>query len=406
MFARYVARRYLFSSASRSVIHLISVLSAVAVAMPVAAMIVLLSVFNGFEGLVRSMGETADPDLTVTPAAGATFRPCGLDTAALARIPGIETLGFVLEQSALADRDGRQCVVTVRGIDDSCAALLSPLASTVCAGEFLTRRGDLDYLVAGRSLARSLGVRTLADADITLYALRRGDFTPLLPLANFRRRTLPLAGIYHPDDNGGEHRVYTSLRRARELFSYPDRVTALYLRTAPGADPDAVKRSVARIAGPDFRVRTRAELQASFHAVMKAEKWGIFFISLLVLFVAAFSIAGALAMLITDKRRDIATLRALGAPLPLVRSLFRTEGWLIAGTGAACGALLGIALCLVQQHLGLIEIPADTFLTKSYPVALRWTDLPAVAGAVVLVTACVTQCTVRSMLPNENVTRP
>ncbi len=124
------------------------------------------------------------------------------------------------------------------------------------------------------------------------------------------------------------------------------------------------------------------------------------------LFVAAFSIAGALAMLITDKRRDIATLRALGAPLPLVRSLFRTEGWLIAGTGAACGALLGIALCLVQQHFGLIEIPADTFLTKSYPVALRWTDLPAVAGAVVLVTACVTQCTVRSMLPNENVTRP
>ncbi len=236
--------------------------------------------------------------------------------------------------------------------------------------------------------------------------MRRGDFTPLLPLANFRRRTLPLAGIYHPDDNGGEHRVYTSLRRARELFSYPDRVTALYLRTTPGADPDAVKRSVARIAGPDFRVRTRAELQASFHAVMKAEKWGIFFISLLVLFVAAFSIAGALAMLITDKRRDIATLRALGAPLPLVRSLFRTEGWLIAGTGAACGALLGIALCLVQQHFGLIEIPADTFLTKSYPVALRWTDLPAVAGAVVLVTACVTQCTVRSMLPNENVTRP
>ncbi len=89
-----------------------------------------------------------------------------------------------------------------------------------------------------------------------------------------------------------------------------------------------------------------------------------------------------------------------------MRSLFRTEGWLIAGTGAACGALLGIALCLVQQHFGLIEIPADTFLTKSYPVTLRWTDLPAVAGAVVLVTACVTQCTVRSMLPNENVTRP
>ena len=214
----------------------------------------------------------------------------------------------------------------MRGIDDSCAALLSPLASTVCAGEFLTRRGDLDYLVAGRSLARSLGVRTLARCRH--HALRPA--ARRLHAAAAPRQLPPPhpapRGHLPPDDNGGEHRVIPRSAGPGALLLPRPGHGALHLRTTPGADPDAVKRSVARIAGPDFRVRTRAELQGVVPRGHEGREWGIFFISLLVLFVAAFSIAGALAMLITDKRRDIATLRALGAPLPLVRSLFRTEG--------------------------------------------------------------------------------
>lgn len=401
MFARYVARRYLFAPKSRAVINRIAVLSAVAVAMPVAAMIILLSVFNGFETLVKSMGAAFDADLTMTAVQGQTFPAEALDTMALARTEGVAAFSYMLEQGALADRNGRQATLTVRGVDDAYAAVLPGVAASVASGEMCVRLGDLDRLVVGRAMAHTLGIRSLADADVVLYALRRGNFSALLPLENFRRRTVPVAGVYVLDLRTEQQYVLTSLRLAQELFSYPGRASALLVRVAEGADPVAVKRELERVAGPGFRVRTREEMQATFYAVMSYEKWGIFFISLLVMVVAAFSVVGALAMLITDKRRDIATLRALGASVALVRAVFRAEGWLVAGLGAAGGAVLGVALSLVQQHFGLIEIPAESFLTKSYPVEFRWADLVAVAAAFALVASCITQLTVHSMIKNE-----
>ena len=164
-----------------------------------------------------------------------------------------------------------------------------------------------------------------------------------------------------------------SLHMAQELFNYPGRASALLLRTAPGADAEQVAARVARIAGDDFRLRTRAEMQASLYRIMRYEKWGIFFISLLVLVIASFSIVGALAMLIVEKRDDAATLRALGADTSFLRRLFSAEG-------------------------ALIRIPAESFLMQSYPVEFRWTDLAAVAVAFTLVAGLITHLTVRSMI--------
>ena len=160
-------------------------------------------------------------------------------------------------------------------------------------------------------------------------------------------------------------------------------------------------RLLARQTGGDYRVRTRHELRASFYRIMTYEKWGIFFISLLVLVIASFSVVGALAMLIVDKRRDIVTLRALGADTSLVRAIFRSEGLLICGLGAACGALLGVGLSLLQQHFGLIEIPAETLLAKSYPVEFRPGDLLAVLVAFGLVAYVISNITVRSMVKHN-----
>ena len=155
---------------------------------------------------------------------------------------------------------------------------------------------------------------------------------------------------------------------------------------------------MARIAGDDFRLRTRAEMQASLYRIMRYEKWGIFFISLLVLVIASFSIVGALAMLIVEKRDDAATLRALGADTSFLRRLFSAEGALISGAGALLGVVLGVGATLLQQHYGLIRIPAESFLMQSYPVEFRWTDLAAVAVAFTLVAGLITHLTVRSMI--------
>ncbi len=394
------ARRYLFSAQSRSVVNLISGLSVAAVAMPVAAMIILLSVFNGFETLVRSMYSAFDADLNVSPLRGRTFEASALDTAAMRRIPGVAALSFTLEQSALLKHDGRQATATVRGVDDAYGEVFA-LGDAVTSGEWRVRLGDLERLVVGQAMAYRLGIRSLADADVTLYAVRRGRFSSLLPLENYTRRTVPVGGAYTLDLETEQQYVLASLRLAQSLFNYPGRASALVVRLAPDADARGVKQALARIAGDDFLVRTRDELRASFYRIMLYEKWGIFFIAFLVLVVASFSVVGALTMLIVEKRDEIATLRALGADRRFVRAVFRREGYLICGCGALLGVVLGVGACLLQQHFGLIEIPAETFLTKSYPVEFRPADLLAVLAAFAAVAFLLSNLTVHGTIKNN-----
>ncbi|MEG1863874.1 MAG: FtsX-like permease family protein [Alistipes sp.] len=400
MLPQLFARRYLFSPKSRSVINLISGLSVAAVAMPVAAMIILLSVFNGFETLVRSMCSVFDADLTVSVRQGQTYPASALDTAALSRISGVGDLSFILEQSALLEHDGRQATATVRGVDDRYQRVL-PLSDAVTTGEERVRIGDLDRLLIGQSMAYQLGVHTLADAEITAYAVRRGSFSSLLPTENYTRRSLPVGGVFTLDLETERTYVLSSLRLAQALFLYPDRVSALVIRLDDPAAAEQVKKAVEESVGQDFKVRTRYELKASFYQIMTYEKWGIFLISLLVLVVASFSVVGALAMLIVDKRHDITTLRALGADTQLIRAIFRSEGLLICVLGAALGVLLGVGATLLQQHFGLIEIPAETFLTKSYPVEFRLPDLVVVVVAFAAVALLLTNITVRNMIKNK-----
>ena len=399
MLSRFIARRYLFSPHSRSVVNLISGLSVAAVAVPVAAMVILLSVFNGFETLVKSMYSAFDADLTLTPRRGQTFAQSEIDTAALRRIPGVASFSWTLEQSALLEHGGRQATATVRGVDDSYGEVFD-LGDAVTTGEWRVRLGDLERLVIGQSMAWMLGIRTLADADVTLYAVRRGSFSTLLPMGNYTRRTEPVGGVYVLDLDTERTYVLTSLRLAQSLFEAEGRASGLVFRLTPDADVERTREAVSEAAGDSFRVRTRDELRASFYRIMTYEKWGIFFIALLVLVIASFSVVGALSMLIVEKRRDIATLRALGADTLLLRRIFRTEGLLICGLGAVIGLLLGVALSLVQQYFGVIEIPAETFLTKSYPVELRLSDLFAVAVTFSLVSLLLADVTVRSMIKN------
>ena len=377
MLAGWFARRYFLSRKSHAVINVIAGVSVVSIAVPVAAMIILLSVFNGFEQLVRSMNSHFDADLTLTAREGGTFATASLDTAALRRVPGVAALSFALEQSALVEYRGRQAMAVVRGVDDAYAATV-PVADCIAAGEYRVRLGDLDELVFGRGLAYELGIRSLGESDGILYALRRTGFSSLLPMEGYTRRRAGVAGIYAADAETDSRYVFTSLRLAQELFAYPDRVSMVAIRVADGARVSDVKRHV-----------------ASFYTIMQYEKWGIFLMSFMVLVIASFSIVGAVVMLVLDKRPAFVTLYAMGADTRFIRRIFYCEGALIGGLGAVAGIVLGVALCLLQQHFGLIEIPADTFLVKSYPVLLRGGDVAAVVLAFTAVIGTVTAITVR-----------
>lgn len=400
MLARFFARRYLFSPKSHSVINLIAGVSVFSFAMPVAAMIILLSVLNGFGEFAKGMSSSFDADLRISAREGQTFAVEDLDSTALARIPGVEAVSYILEQEVLFEHNGLQTMATLRGVDDAYAEVF-PIAATVVTGSWGVRLGDIDRLILGYEMARSLGIRTAVDLDVAVYVLRRGSFSSLLPVDGYTVRHLDVGGLFSLDIENERKYGLTSLRAAQELFDHPGRVSALTLRVADGADREQVRREVEQIAGDDFTVRTRDEMNALFFRLVAFEKWGVFFISLLVLVLASFSVVGTLVMLMIEKRDDVATLRALGGDTRLVRSIFVHEGVLIGSLGAAIGAVLGVGFCLVQQYFGIIQIPIDTLLLKSYPVELRWADLVVVATAFGVVIVVISQLTVRSVMKNS-----
>ncbi len=405
MLSLLFARRYLFSAKSHSVINIISAVSVFAVGIPVAAMIVLMSVFNGFAGLVESMYTAFDADLALAPREGKTFMIESVDTAAIARIDGVEAVAAVLEQSALAEYGGRQSVVTVRGVDDRYRDVL-PIEGRVASGEYALRLGEIEQALVGQGIAYNLGVRLFLDTPLNLYSPRRGEISTLLPIDAYTHRKAYPSGIFALDAQTDSRYVLTTLEFAQSLFDYSDRASGLLVAVRKGAAVERIRREAERITQGKMTIRTRQEQQAAMYRIMNYEKWGIFFISLLVLVIASFSIVGSLAMLIIDKRDNIATLRAMGARTAFVRRIFTCEGMLIGVLGAALGLLLGVGVCLLQQKLGLVQIPADTFVVRSYPVVMKLRDIIIILAAMAAVTFAITRLTVCSMIRSEKTIQP
>lgn len=397
MVARLFARRYLFSRNSRSVINIIAGVSIAAVAVPVAAMIILLSVFNGFEGIVRDLRSSFDADLSITPSRGAAFAVADLPKERVLGVEGVEAASFIIEQSALAGYGDERMVVNVRGVDDDYCRVL-PADASIASGEFEVRRGELDKMVVGQGVAYSLGLHSFVVGDVKLYAVRRKSFSTLLPADGYTTMSLPVAGIFAIDAETDGRNALTSLRAAQQLFDYPESATALIVKARDEGAVESLKKSLGKVAGDNFKVTTREEANASLYRIMRYEKWGIFIIALLVLIIASLSIVGVLVMLIIEKRRDIATLRALGADRRMLRAIFRTEGILICSIGGCAGLVTGIVLALVQQHFGIITIPSATLVVSAYPVELHASDAVITAAAFAVVVWVISTVTVNSML--------
>lgn len=397
------ARKYLFSRNSRSVVNIVAGVSLVAVAVPVAAMIVLLSVFNGFESVIGRMRSACDADLTVMPARGAVFAVAQIEKERVrAAAAEVEALSYTLEQGVLMSYEGHRTAARLRGADED-YSLAVPVAGHMVSGEFELQRGeDMDFIVPGLGLARRMGVRTFITDDVTLYALNRRSFSPLLPVEGVSSQRLPVSAVFAIDADTDEGLAYTSLRAAQRLLELEGKASALNIKLRSGSDAQSVARRVAAVAGDDFRVLTREELNASVYRLVHYEKWGVFIIAVLVLVVASLSIVGVLAMLVIEKRRDIETLRTLGADRRLIRAVFVAEGVVICSLGGVAGVAAGVAAVLAQQYFSIITIPAQTLLIEAYPVELHWSDVALTAAAFALTAWVLSQITVRSMLKRQS----
>lgn len=395
----FIAGRYLRSRKSHSVINIISGVSVAAMATPVAAMVILLSVFNGLEGMVRTLYRAVDADITIRAAEGTVFDAAAVDAAAIRAAEGVETLSLVLEQGAMAEVGDRRTIVRLRGVERTYEDVV-PVAQTIYGGTFAVGVDDSRSVVLGHRTAQELGMSRQAAGDmVTLYAINRTRFSSLLPVGGYTRRTLPVAGFYSIDDENGDV-AYVALDVAQDMFNYEGRASSVAVKLAAGADADAVAERLQRIAGEGMEVLTR-ERSNSIYRLMALEKWGVFAVALIVLVVASLTVVGTIVMIMIDKRDDAATLRMMGANRATVRDIFVGEGHLLAGVSLVLGVAAGVGLTLLQQTVGLVRLQTATLMVDIYPVELHAADVLLTAAAYIVVAHVVTRLTVGAMLKDN-----
>ena len=397
--ARFVARRFLSSPKSHSIINVMSWVSVVAVGVPVAAMVILMSVFNGFDAIVRGMHGDFEPEITVMPERGVVMECAEGFKQQVEEIAGVRAATWVLDGQALLEYRGRQTTATVRGVDGDFEQVV-PIEDMMDGGRYLLAEQSEANAVVGRGVAYQLGVRSGLSDSLRMYAPSRGRYSMLMPTSGVTLSKARPTGLFALDaDTDGEY-VLVTLGQAQQLLEYPHGASALKVRVAPSTNVAKVREQIARIVPEGVAVLTREELSSAMYKVLDYEKLAVLLIGVMILVVASFSVVGTLTMLMIDKRDSIATLRALGADTRMIRRIFIHQGMSICMLGALGGFVLGLAVSLAQQHWGIIRIPADTFLVDVYPVRVVALDLMVVVAAFTAVSYVATRATVKGRIKN------
>lgn len=387
------ARRYMFSPKSHSVINIIAFVSLIAVAVPTAAMIILLGMFAGLSGTIEELSAASDADIEIVATRGSTLSDDSIAIEDIASIEGVEHVATYVEQSVIATAAGRRIPIMLRGVDSAYFDVI-PVAQYLQYGSLESvAAGDM---ILGAALSGSLAAYGIG-TQIELYALNRKQLSTLLPTSGISRLTTRLGGVVNANAEINSALAITDIGRVQRLLNYDGRITAIIVDVNDNADIDAVERSIESVVGTKADVLTREEQNVSMNAILRMEKYAIVLIGLMIALVATFAIVGSVIMLITEKQRDIATLRAIGANRRLVRNIFVGEGMLLTLSGVLLGTLIGVAIALGQQYYGWVRIPGNSML-ESYPVKLVTTDLLMVIVGVTLIGWAVSALTVRARL--------
>lgn len=390
-FSFYVARRYMFSKKSVGAINVISFISVAGVAVGTMALVIVLSVFNGFHDLVASLFTNFDPQIEVVPVKGKTINADAPELDRIRHLNFVDVATDVVEDQAIAVYGDRQRMVTVMGVDENFDQLTNISDILYGDGDFTLRVANLYFGVPGIRLAQDLGLGARWADYLKIYApVRRGQLTDLdTPTDGFVVDSLLSPGVvYAVNQNKYDRdRIITSIYFARQLFDQDGMLSSLQLRLKPGTDLSTAKREIKAAAGEKFRVLDRFEQQADTFRIMQIEKVLAYVFLTFILIVACFNIISSLSMLIIDKKNDINTLHNLGANDRQIQSIFLYEGRIISAVGALIGIGLGLALCGLQQAFGFVKIgeSSGTFIVNAYPVSVHYWDVLVVFITVILI---------------------
>lgn len=388
-FPFYIARRYLFTKKSHHAINVISGISVCGVMISTAALVCVLSVFNGFQGLVAGLFTAFDPELKVVPVKGKFVAADEPELEALKKCTCLDAFSEVVEDMALVVANNQQVMVRVKGVDDNFTRLVDIKSILYGNGTFKLHSEGNEYGVFGLGVLDMLGLRTDFVVPVDVYAPRKGSKINLAnPNEDFNNEALlsPKVGFMVKQDYDSQY-VITSIAFARRLFERQGYVSALELKVADGVDVADAKKEVEAVLGDKYRVLDRYEQQSDTYRIMEIEKLVSYIFLTFILAVACFNIIGSLSMLIIDKKKDVQTLRSLGATDRQVSDIFMMEGCLIAAIGAAGGTVLGLLACILQQEFGLISFGTSegSYIIDAYPVEVELADIVLVFFTVIVV---------------------
>ena len=380
-----IAWRYLFAKKQYNAIHIISGISAAAVGVVTAAMVCVMSVMNGFGSMVETMFSQFDPDIRIESVAGKSFIDDGEKFAALRQLPCVSMVSQSIEETALLQFEGKQMPVRLHGVD-SVFPSLTHISDIITDGHYEVFDGAFDRAVLGQGLAWQIGIGAHFINPLHLYAPKRtGRVNMLRPDQAFNDELCYIAGTFAVQQAKYDNEVMlVDIHLARRLLEFhPNEASALLVQIAPNTSTRQAKREIQSLLGNDFAVLDRYEQQADFYRILRVEKLMTTLLLVFILLIASFNIIGSLSMLIIDKQKDINTLSNLGASPSMLQRIFLFEGWLISLSGAVIGLIIGIGICLIQQHFGILQLGNGAeYIVSAYPVVVQASDLIIVSCTV------------------------
>ncbi len=381
----FIAKRYLFSRKSRNIINVISWISLAGIGIGTMALIIVLSIFNGIDGLIKSMFSSFDPDLKISLVEGKTFSP---DTQSFHQIqndPSVAVWCEVLEENALLRYRDNQDPATLKGVSDN-FRILSRIDSVLVDGDFRLQEDNRPLAIVGSELAYTLGIGLNFINPIHIYVPRRTKSTIINPLNAFNHKMLFPSGVFSVQQEYDSKYLIIPIEFCRDLLGFDDEVSAIEIRVAEDQSVDRVKEEMQEILGPEFKVQDRYEQHAYFYKVMASEKWAIFLILGFILIIASFNTVSSLTLLLLEKKKDMHILQSMGAQASRIRLIFLTEGLLMTFIGIFSGLALGSFLCWLQITFGIIRFPASgSYVTDVYPVSMVALDFVLVGIMVAII---------------------
>lgn len=378
-----IAKRYLLAKKSTSAVNIITWISVIGITIGTAALILILSVFNGFESLLSGLYNSFNPDLKVVPIEGKFFELDSTQTVSLQAIDGILSVSKTIEEVCIFEYKDIQKAGRIKGVDTHYNQVTS-IDSTIEAGQFKLKQDIVNYGVLGKGLSINLSINYKdAFTPVKAYMPIRKKTSMLNQMGKeFKQMNIYPAGIFAVGSEADVQYIITNYEAVNRLLEKKNEISALEIKLTEDHDEAEIRAAIAEILGANFAIKNRYDQEESFLKIMNIEKWISFLIVVLILGIIAFNMIGSLWMMVLEKKKDIAILRSMGLETKNIRNIFLMEGIIITGVGLVLGTLLALILYYFQRYYGLITVP-DGFMISAYPIELKWTDFIIVTATVV-----------------------